>query len=152
MRPFSALLAFKYRGLVAFNNSRFAAFVINIVPCCLSALGQILNEAAYPCKVKIFCEAIWALQAVRSLVALAAVAAVFLFEWGATLEWQAVHLLAQLGGWVPRKDARPGKIILTRGLRRLLDLLAARAILTDYLAQHGDLPPQVAAFLPDDFW
>jgi hypothetical protein len=93
-----------------------------------------------------------ALDAVRSLVALAAVAAAFLFEWGATLEWEAVQLLAQLGGWVPRKDTRPGKIILTRGLRRLLDLLATRAILSDYLAQHEDLPPQVAAFLPDDFW
>lgn len=93
-----------------------------------------------------------ALDAVRSLVALAAVAAAFLFEWGATLEWEAVQLLAQLGGWVPRKDARPGRIILTRGLRRLLDLLATHAILTDYLDQHGALPPQVAAFLPDDFW
>ncbi|HEC24283.1 MAG TPA: hypothetical protein ENI95_15350 [Chloroflexi bacterium] len=93
-----------------------------------------------------------ALQAIRSLVALAAVAAAFLFEWGVTLEWPAVQLLAQLGGWVPRKHARPGKIILTRGLRRLLDLLAARTILTEYLNQHGELPPQVAAFLPDDFW
>ena len=53
---------------------------------------------------------------------------------------------------MPRKNAKPGKIILTRGLRRLLDLLAAWAILKDYLDQHGELPPQVAAFLPDDFW
>ena len=93
-----------------------------------------------------------ALEAVRSLVALAAVAAAFLFEWGVTLEWEAIQLLAQLGGWVPRKNARPGKIILTRGLRRLLDLLASQAILKDYLDQHAQLPPQVAAFLPDDFW
>jgi hypothetical protein len=92
------------------------------------------------------------LEAVRSLVALAAVAAGFLFEWGVSLEWEAVQLLAKLGGWIPRKNAKPGKIILTRGLRRLLDLFAARSILEDYLNQHGSLPPQVAAFLPDDFF
>jgi hypothetical protein len=63
-----------------------------------------------------------------------------------------VRLLAKLGGWVPRKNAKPGKIILTRGLRRLLDMFAARSILKDYLNQHGSLPPQVAAFLPDDFF
>ena len=92
------------------------------------------------------------LQAVRSLVALAAVAAGFLFEWGVSLEWEAVQLLAKLGGWIPRKNAKPGKIILTRGLRRLLDMFAARSILEDYLSQHGSLPPQVDAFLPDDFF
>ena len=92
------------------------------------------------------------LQAVRSLVALAAVAAGFLFELGVSLEWEAVQLLAQLGGWIPRKHATPGKIILTRGLRRLLDMFAARSILDDYLNLHGTLPPQVAAFLPDHFF
>lgn len=91
------------------------------------------------------------LDAVRSLVALATVAASFLFEWGVTLEWEAIQLLARLGAWVPRKNGKPGKIILTRGLRRLLDLLAARAILKDYQDQHGILPRQIAAFLPDDF-
>jgi hypothetical protein len=93
-----------------------------------------------------------ALDAVRSLVALAAIAAAFLFEWGVSLEWEAVQLLAKLGGWIPRKNAKPGKIILTRGLRRLLDLIAVRHIVDDYLNQHGSLPPQVAAFLPDDFY
>jgi hypothetical protein len=92
------------------------------------------------------------LEAVRFLVALAAVAAAFLFEWGASLDWDAVQLLAQLGGWVPSKSAPPGKIILTRGLRRLLDLLATRSILDAYLDQHGKLPPQIADFLPDDFF
>lgn len=91
------------------------------------------------------------LDAVRSLVALAAVAAGFLFEWGVTLEWEAIQLLARLGAWVPRKNGKPGKIILTRGLRRLLDLLAARAMLKDYQDRHGSLPRQIAAFLPDDF-
>jgi hypothetical protein len=52
----------------------------------------------------------------------------------------------------PCRNAKPGKIILTRGLRRLLDMFAARSILEDYLHQHGSLPPQVAAFLPDDFF
>jgi len=92
------------------------------------------------------------LEAIRFLVALAAVAAAFLFEWGATLEWEGVQLLARLGGWVPRKNAKPGKIILSRGLRRLIDLMATRAILKDYLHHHDKLPPQIAAFLPDDFW
>jgi len=91
------------------------------------------------------------LAGVRSLVALAAIAAGFLFQWGVTLDWETVRLLARLGGWIPRKNAKPGKIILTRGLRRLLDLLSARAILEDYLHQHGHLPPQIAEFLPEDF-
>lgn len=92
-----------------------------------------------------------ALEAIRFLVAMAAVAAAFLFEWGVTLEWEGVQLLARLGGWIPRKDARPGKIILSRGLRRLIDLMATRAILRDYLDNHDELPPQIAAFVPDDF-
>lgn len=92
-----------------------------------------------------------ALEAIRFLVALAAVAAAFLFEWGATLEWAGVQLLARLGGWIPRKNAKPGKIILSRGLRRLIDLLATRAILKEYLDHHDALPPQIAAFVPDDF-
>jgi len=92
-----------------------------------------------------------ALEAIRFLVALAAVAAAFLFEWGATLQWEGVQLLARLGGWIPRKHAKPGKIILSRGLPRLIDLMAARAILKDYLDHHDALPPQIAAFVPDDF-
>ena len=92
-----------------------------------------------------------ALDAIRFLVALAAVAAAFLFEWGVTLEWEEVQLLARLGGWIPRKNAKPGKIILGRGLSRLIDLMATRAILKVYLEQHDELPPQIAAFVPDDF-
>lgn len=92
-----------------------------------------------------------ALEAIRFLVALAAVAAAFLFEWGVTLQWEEVQLLARLGGWIPRKNARPGKIILSRGLSRLIDLMATRAILKEYLEQHDELPPQIAAFVPDDF-
>lgn len=92
------------------------------------------------------------LEGVRFLVAMAAVAAAFLFHWGATLEWEAVQLLARAGAWIPKKGARPGKIILTRGLRRLLDFLAMRTLLQQYRNEHGQLPPQIAAFLPDDFW
>jgi hypothetical protein len=92
------------------------------------------------------------LEAIRFLVALAAVAAAFLFDWGVTLEWEEVQLLARLGGWIPRNNAKPGKIILSRGLRRLFDLLATRAFLKAYLDHHQALPPQIAAFLPDDFF
>ena len=70
-----------------------------------------------------------ALEKIRFLVAMAAVAAGFLFSWGVTLEWEAVQLLARAGGWIPKKDTKPGKIILSRGLRRLLDFLAMRSIL-----------------------
>ena len=87
------------------------------------------------------------LEAVRMLVALAWVAAGFLYELGVTLEWAEVWLLARLGGWVPHKDRKPGKITLTRGLRRLLDMLTTEAILTAYWKDHGALPPKIAALL-----
>lgn len=87
------------------------------------------------------------LDAVRTLVALAWVAAGFLYDLGITLEWAEVYLLVRLGGWVPHKDRKPGKITLTRGLRRLVDMLTTEAILTSYSQQHGGLPPKIAALL-----
>ncbi len=87
------------------------------------------------------------LEGVRTLLALGWVAAGFLYELGVSLEWEEVQLLARLGGWIARPNARPGKIILTRGLRRLLDLMVTQAVLDDYRTQHGDLPPRLAAFL-----
>jgi hypothetical protein len=51
-------------------------------------------------------------------------------------------------GWVPhRRDRHPGKITLMRGLRRLLDLLATQAALTEADAQLGGLPPNIEALL-----
>ena len=88
------------------------------------------------------------LTGMRTLVALAWVAAGLLYELRVTLQWAEVHLLARLGGWTPHTDRKPGKIVLTRGLRRLLELLATEAILTNYLQQHGALPPKIAALLP----
>ena len=87
------------------------------------------------------------LGAIRMLVALAWVAAGLLYALGVTLEWAEVWLLARLGGWVPRQDRKPGKITLTRGLRRLLDMLATEATLRAYMAEHGGLPPKIAALL-----
>jgi hypothetical protein len=87
------------------------------------------------------------LAAVRTLVALGWVAAGFLYELGATLEWPEVRLLTRLGGGELRANRPPGKRVLTRGLRRLLDLFAAQAILADETRQHGDLPPRLAALL-----
>ena len=89
------------------------------------------------------------LTGVRTLVALAWVAAGFLYELGVTLEWAEVWLLARLGGWVPHKDRKPGKITLTRGLRRLLELRATEAILQAYVAEHGRLPPKIEALRGD---
>jgi hypothetical protein len=87
------------------------------------------------------------LQGIRTLLALGWVAAGFLYELGITLDWEEVQLLARLGGWIPRQDSKPGKIVLTRGLRRLLDMLVTQAFLDRYRSQHGDLPPRIASLL-----
>ncbi len=55
--------------------------------------------------------------------------------------------LAKLGGWVPHKDRRPGKITLMCGLRRPLDMLATQAIRSSAAAQQVGLPPNILAFL-----
>ncbi len=80
-------------------------------------------------------------EAIRTFVALGWVAAGFLFSLGLTLENPEVYLLAVLGGWEVRPDRKPGKIILSRGLRRILDKFATDALLSQYRAEHGDLPP-----------
>ncbi len=87
------------------------------------------------------------LEGVRTLVALAWVAAGFLYELGVTLEWPEVRLLGRLGGWAQRKDRPPGKVALTRGLQRLLDHWATEAILLDEIRRHGQLPPRITALL-----
>lgn len=88
-----------------------------------------------------------AYDAVRLLVALGWVAAGFLFALGVTLEWGEVRLLRRLGGGEDRPNRPPGKIVLTRGLRRLLDHLALEAILADEERRHDGLPPRIAAML-----
>jgi hypothetical protein len=55
--------------------------------------------------------------------------------------------LARLGGWEERPNRPPGKIVLTRGLRRLVDLLTTQAILNDYRQHHGKLPPFIQHLL-----
>jgi hypothetical protein len=87
------------------------------------------------------------LEGIRTLLALAWVAAGFLYELGVTLEWAEVRLLARLGGWVERKDRPPGKIVLTRGLRRVMDMLYTQAFLDRYREEHGALPPRIAAWI-----
>jgi hypothetical protein len=69
-------------------------------------------------------------EGIRTLVALAWVAAGFLYELGITLEWEEVRFLARLGGWAERKGNRPGKIVLTRGLRRIADMQATQQFRT----------------------
>jgi hypothetical protein len=88
------------------------------------------------------------LAGIRRLVALAWVAAGFLYDLGIGLDNETVQVLARLGGWEPRPDRRPGKITLTRGLRRLIDLLTTNAWLQGYYRDHGPFPPGLAAFLP----
>jgi len=87
------------------------------------------------------------LEGIRTLLALGWVAAGFLYELGVTLEWEEVRLLARLGGWIPRPNNKPGKTVLTRGLRRLLDMLHTQAFLEQYQSEYGDLPPRIAAIL-----
>jgi Transposase DDE domain len=85
--------------------------------------------------------------AVRLLVALGWVAAGFLYELGVTLEWEEVRLLRRLGGGEERENRPPGKIVLTRGLRRLMDRFATEAILAAHIAEYGALPQRIAAIL-----
>jgi hypothetical protein len=87
------------------------------------------------------------LQGIRTLLALGWVAAGFLYELGITLDWEEVQLLARLGGWVPRRDNKPGKIVLTRGLRRIHELLITQTFLDRYRSEHGDLPPGVVSLI-----
>jgi hypothetical protein len=87
------------------------------------------------------------LEGIRTLLALAWVAAGFLYELGVTLDWEEVRILARLGGWAERKDNPPGKIVLTRGLRRIMDMLYTRAFLDRYREEHGALPPRIAAWI-----
>jgi hypothetical protein len=88
-----------------------------------------------------------AFDAVRLLVALGWVAAGFLYELGVTLEWEEVRLFRRLGGGEERRDRPPGKLVLTRGLRRLLDVFATETILAVHIEEYGALPPRIAAIL-----
>lgn len=90
------------------------------------------------------------IMGVRTLAALGWIAAGFLYELGISLEWPEVQLLAKLGGFAPHKNRKPGKIILTRGLARVLDMLATQATLRAYVAEHGHLPPMIAAIIGSD--
>jgi hypothetical protein len=89
------------------------------------------------------------LKGIRTLLALGWVAAGFLYDLGVSLEWEEVRLLARLGGWTFRKDRKPGKTVLTRGLQRLMTMLATQAFLNRYAADHGGLPPRIDALLRD---
>jgi hypothetical protein len=86
-------------------------------------------------------------EAVRLLVALGWVAAGFLYELGVTLEWPEVRLLVRLGGGEERPNQPPGKQVLTRGLRRLLDVLVVETVLAAEIREQGQLPPRIAALL-----
>ncbi len=57
------------------------------------------------------------------------------------------RVLRRLGGGEDRPHRPLGKIVLTRGLRRLLDHLATEAILADEVRRHGGLPPRIATML-----
>lgn len=87
------------------------------------------------------------LRGIRTLLALGWVAAGFLYELGVTLQWEELRLLARLGGWAERKNNKPGKTVLTRGLRRILDMLATQAFLNHHRAEHGALPPRITDLL-----
>lgn len=86
------------------------------------------------------------LRDLQVLSALGWIAAAFLYELGIGLEEPAITLLAQLAGSEYRANRRPGKVTLTRGLRRLLDYFAVHALLKRQ-QERGPLPPQIAALL-----
>lgn len=108
-----------------------------------------IEEAFQVAKTCLGWEAVQVLayDAVRVLVALGWVAAGFLFDLGVSLEWGEVRLLRRLGGGEDRSNRPPGKIVLTRGLCRLLDSRAMEAILAEEERLHGELPPRIAAML-----
>jgi hypothetical protein len=83
------------------------------------------------------------LQSIRVLVALAWVAAGFLYQMGVTMEWPEIRLLARLGGWEERADRPPGQIVITRGLAQLLNSFVTQAILQQHIDSHGALPPGI---------
>lgn len=85
---------------------------------------------------------------VQTLSALGWVAAAFLYELGVGLDGPAVRLLVRLAGGELRANRPPGKAVLTRGLRRLLDHFVTDAFLRRERGR-GPLPPQIAAFLHD---
>jgi hypothetical protein len=85
--------------------------------------------------------------AIQRLVAYGWAAAGFLFHLGFSLEQPEVRLLAYLGGWEERKNRPPGKQVLTRGLRRLIDQATTETILRKHIEEHGDLPPFIKRLL-----
>lgn len=89
------------------------------------------------------------LEAIRVLVALAWVAAGFLYEMGVTMEWPEIQFLARLGGWEERLDRQPGKMVIMRGMEQLINSLVTQAFLKDHIAKHGSLPPGIVALIHD---
>jgi hypothetical protein len=82
-------------------------------------------------------------DAIRPLVAFAWGAAGFRLHWGVTLDQAEVRLLADLGGWEARANRPPGQVMLTPGLRRLLDWLVTQAVRQAHPREHGQRPPFV---------
>lgn len=87
------------------------------------------------------------IEGVRTLVAMGWLAAGFLYEMGVTFEAHEIRILAYLGCWERRKDRPPGRIVLMRGLRRLLDAMAVDAVLQNEIRLHGGLPANIAKLL-----
>ena len=81
------------------------------------------------------------LEGVRMPVTLAWVAAAFLYEMAVHLDSEEVQMLGRLGGWEERRERPPGRIVLARGLRRLLDAAAVDAVLNEEIRRKGQLPP-----------
>ena len=74
-------------------------------------------------------------------------AAGFLDALGVTPGRAEVWVLARFGGWLPQKDRPSGKITLTRGLGRLIEMLTTEAILMAYWKKHGAFAPKLVALL-----
>ncbi|AZI44106.1 hypothetical protein EHF33_14425 [Deinococcus psychrotolerans] len=78
-------------------------------------------------------------DALRTLVALAWIAASFVFDLSESFDDTQLQLLAHLGGYVPHKNRPPGKKILLLGLLRLANAyLVAHSQPKDALPDHVD--------------
>lgn len=85
-------------------------------------------------------------EAVRMLDALAWVALAYLEDLGITLDHAAIRFLRRLGGGEDRRTRPVGRMVLLRGLQRLLDLLVT-AMLLEQAEADGGIPPGVATLL-----
>lgn len=90
-------------------------------------------------------------EAVKNLMALGCVAAQYLYHKVASMDWPEIKLLAKLGGYVTKKNTKPGIRTITWGLQKIIDKLLADIVLEQYIKENGALPKKIQDMLMGDF-